>query len=318
MNVNFFDVRSYLSEVGIPYQTEGKNVTSGWVEIRCPYCSDSSFHLGISPIFLFHCWRCGAKGHILKLIQELENCSSREAKARIGQFQDFSLIPAQEEPVYSTTVKLPLESHVQFTSHHLDYLRQRNFDPNHIVAKYKLRVCNHLGKYKFRFIIPVFMNGSLVNFTALDYTRKQNPPYLHCENKNSVIPMKQCLYNVDSVSDTALIVEGVTDVWRMGDGAVAIMGIEWTDDQILFLSSLELKKAVVFFDSDAIDKSHQFASEISAFIPNVEVHELPEGDPADLTYKQVEEIRTEVFGNDKEQDKDLSIRSSSRRIFRGY
>ena len=57
-----FDVISFLEEYNIDYTTSGKNVTSGWVEINCPFCGDDpSYHMGVNlSSGLYHCWICGA------------------------------------------------------------------------------------------------------------------------------------------------------------------------------------------------------------------------------------------------------------------
>ena len=66
MDLSQVDTKALLDDLGIDYKLSGKNVTSGWIEVNCPFCGDPSYHLGISPTNLFHCWRCGEKGNLIK------------------------------------------------------------------------------------------------------------------------------------------------------------------------------------------------------------------------------------------------------------
>jgi len=52
-----------------------------------------------------------------------------------------------------------------------------------------------------------------------------------------------------------IIVEGITDVWRLGDGAVATFTKNFTREQILLLKKKNIKEAFVFYDSDAVGQS---------------------------------------------------------------
>ena len=54
--IESFDVLEFLDDRGIPYVTEGKNVSYGWAEINCPFCPDGdpsehlkSYHAGGVP-----------------------------------------------------------------------------------------------------------------------------------------------------------------------------------------------------------------------------------------------------------------------------
>jgi DNA primase len=107
--------------------------------------------------------------------------------------------------------------------------------------------------------------------------------------------MKECLYNIDTVKDTAIIVEGVTDVWRIGQGCVATMGLEYTTEQIKLLVDRGVKQAFVMFDSEsfAIRKARKLANSLSIFMES-ETIELSDGDPGELTINQVQEIRGEI------------------------
>lgn len=287
----FFDFRIYLEDRGISYSTSGKNVTAGWMELQCPFCGDTSKHLGVSPTGLLHCWRCGGHG-LAEFIQTVDNCSYHEAKSTIEEFTNYS----KEEPsqkTYSNELVYPQEDiDNSYYSEMLGYLQGRGFDKS-VIEKYKLEPTGRFGKYKFRIVIPVIEDGVICTFTTRDYTGISSTPKLHYGE----IQINQFLYNIDSVRDKILLVEGPTDVWKVGDGCVGTFGIVVTDEQILKLIKKKPKEVYICFDpeQEAQKKANELATKLYSFIKTVELIELPEGkDPGDLSVEEVNELRSVV------------------------
>jgi hypothetical protein len=84
MNIENLNLIEYLDDKNISYSTSGKNVSSGWIGISCPFCGDSSNHLGINlESKVFSCWKCGEKGNFIKLAMELEGLSFKEIMKEI-------------------------------------------------------------------------------------------------------------------------------------------------------------------------------------------------------------------------------------------
>jgi 5S rRNA maturation endonuclease (ribonuclease M5) len=299
--IDTFDVIAYLDEHHIPYSLSGKNTTSGWVEVKCPWCHDPSMHLGINlTTRLINCWVCGAKGSIKRLIQEWEGTSY--IRKIIDQYQDKTYESLKRDILIrhernGTHTVIPQECNDMFPLTYTDYLRKRNFDPNYIIKKYRLKAFPNHGQFKFRIFIPVYIDNVLVNFTAMDTSGiKDRQKYIHCKNENAIIPMKECVYNIDSVRDIAIICEGVADVWRVGDGAVATFGVNYSMSQVNLLIKKRIQKAYVLYDSDEAGKKkgQQLASDLSVFIPT-EIIELEQGDPGDMSEEEVKKLRREVF-----------------------
>ena len=300
-----FDLTSYLQEKGIEYSEEGKNVTSGWTEVNCPFCGDDpSMHLGISPERLLNCWRCGAKGNIIKYIKAVEDCSWHEAEKIAKKYVDESLEHLRSDIIQRSVSSgkgtiLP-ESIKGLSDIHYEYLENRGFNPVEIEKKYKIKAMGRAKyiedkKFEYRIIIPMIQNNIIVNFTARDFSGKRFPKYVNCQNENSAIPIKNLLYNIDSVRDIALVVEGATDVWKIGDGAVAVMGMEFTMSQINLLLQKKIKKAFIMFDAEerAQKQAKKIAKILSGFIPTAIIY-LDHGDPGDLSQKEVNDITHEV------------------------
>jgi DNA primase len=178
---------------------------------------------------------------------------------------------------------------------HWKYLESRGFDPEFVSKKYKLLYVNFLSKWKFRIIIPYFIYGRLVAYSSRDITDQQEEKYRHANNQDCIVPVKHCLYNIDSVKqDTIVVVEGPTDVWRVGDGCVGLSGVKYTSLQTKLLR--KFKRIFVLLDSDAKNISYGLAYELAPLVPDVEVVELNTGDPADLSESSIKELRMEIFG----------------------
>ena len=304
MSLETFDVISYLEDRGISYSESGKNVTEGWLNITCPFpgCDDPSNHLGISlESKFFSCWICDAKGPVDKLIQELEDCSWIESQAILGQFIEN---PYKTLSKKRSTLKRDLRGRVTenkpdilsqfqttFPKIHLKYFKSRNFDPDILIPKYKLQSSYTLGKYKFRIIAPIIINDEVVSFVGIDVTRKAKVPYKNASDEESIISTKDCLYNIDNVYDSVILVEGITDVWRIGKGSVATLGKKVTTAQVNILVQKEIKNVFVLPDSDAIDEWEKLSKQIAPLFDHVELLELDSGDPADLTGEDLKYIQ---------------------------
>jgi hypothetical protein len=307
-----FDVLSYLQDKEIAYWTEGKNVTAGWVNIQCPFCEDHSNHLGINLTGKgFNCWLCGSRGSAMKLVQTLEDCSKRQALGIMARFQEDGLYSGEPLPPKHETASihasgsrsiLPKTATTEFPGQHWQYLISRGYNPSLIVEKYKLMACHTSGKYRFRIIIPIIMNGQIVSFVARDVTGKAEKKYLYCPNSESIIPRRETLYNIDNVkSKTAVIVEGPADVWRIGDGAIATLGTSVSDGQIELLISKGLQKAFVLFDREASQGEDspavKLAKALSGLIRQVEILELiDEGDPGEMGNETTSQVRRLLHG----------------------
>jgi 5S rRNA maturation endonuclease (ribonuclease M5) len=288
------DVLSLLEDNNIPFRTEGKNVTSGWVEISCPHpgCSDPSSHCGVNlESGYHHCWICGGKGGMLTLTKLLLDLTSSEARSLLKKYPAVFIPPPEKKCREDGITDISLSAFDTILPNlPRDYLAKRGFDPDEIQRKYSIRFCYTTGKFAYRIIIPIIQNGHIVNFTARDVTGKQEPKYKNLANEEAVIPMKNCLYNIDTVNKKAIICEGVTDVWRIGRGAIATMGTEYTSSQLELLMRKKLNKVFVMYDADAAKKSEMLANALTTFIPSVEIVYLDQGDPGEMSEKEISKV----------------------------
>src|SRR5574337_721322 len=193
-NLDFLDIRMYLDEKGIPWATEGKNISSGWVGFNCPFCRDTSNHGAINlSSMLFSCWKCNKKGSALIVIMAIEGCSFSFAKKLATKYvlTDFSHLIKPERENNSKVIFPTGTSHVMLPIHR-NFLIRRKYDPDFVTRKYDLKfVGPTLDDNKFRLIIPVYMQHKLVTYVGRDVTGKLEVPYKNAPVEKCIIQAKQ-------------------------------------------------------------------------------------------------------------------------------
>ncbi|MFA5208527.1 MAG: hypothetical protein WC428_07845 [Candidatus Paceibacterota bacterium] len=304
-----FDIKALLDEYSIAYKDRGKNVSTGWLNLEvCPFCGDSSYHCGINIASGgFHCWVCNQKGFVLDLLKEIKIFKGLNIGRISKDFSEgYNFAQAQDKLLdlapYSQKkggfLKEPNGLLNYLPPPHKTYLSSRGFDPDFLFHKYQLKAVYNTGdeKFRFRIITPIFIDGKMVSYVAMSTVRKEGiVKYLNCPKENSIVSAKDCLYNYDTIKDVAVVVEGVADVWRMGDGFVATLGKGMNSERILMLKAKNPKKVCVLYDSDATKDAYKLATSLSGIFDKINVIELDKGDPADLSPEEAIEVRNFIW-----------------------
>jgi len=303
MILDFFEIEKYLDSKGIFYSYTGKNISSNWIGLSCPFCPDGdpSTHLGINlQSKAVNCWRCGTKGTVIKLIMKLENVSYEQALLTIKQFSrgitrsDIRFVLENDLAKSNRELKLDIASD-KLSHLSRNYLISRRFDPTFMINKYKLKDGGITGDWAYRLIIPFYNNNKMITFIGRDTTGKQNVAYKNCPNTESIVDIKDTVYNLNnSRSDTVIVVEGTHDVWRIGDGCIALCGKQWTSKQIDIIR--RYSRVFIMFDDDAIKKAEKLGDLLYPFVNEIQILEIDKGDPCDLTNDDVKSIRKDIFG----------------------
>lgn len=293
-----FDIKGYLDDRGINYTAQGKNVSRDFIGTACPFCGDKSNHLGINlSTKKMTCWRCGSH-HISEYIREIEECSWNRLSKIVNQFQEqeYRSKKRPDSKYENESVKLPVGCSSKLSQSHIAYLEKRRFDPKKSIEKYSLMACNNVGKFKFRIIIPIFQNNRMVSYVGRDITEQAKLKYLNSTEEDSIIPVKSSLYAVNPIRDTAVIVEGIFDAWRIGKGAIATLGIQFSKEQVLQFKELGLKRVFIMYDGEpeAIKQAHKLAYALGAIVPDIQILELDEGDPDSLSDQDVFNLKRDI------------------------
>ena len=297
-----FDPVRFLKDYGISTKTEGKNTSYGWVNICCPVCPtlDTGYHGGFSlEKGYYSCWRCQGAS-LTKLISVLIKVSYGQAMSIITKYSYKRIAYSKTDYVILSSDKTKLPP---FTDNlkdiHIKYLESRNFDPEKLVWEFDLRGTQEIGDYNFRIIAPIYINRKLVSFQGRDITGLSEARYKACKTEEEVIHHKYTLYNLDSVKDDkAIIVEGITDVWRIGNGSVATFGTGVTRNQIIEIAS-RFNQVFILFDNEpeAQEKAERIGWEINGLGVKVDIiEECFAKDPGSMPELEAKYLRKHLIG----------------------
>jgi DNA primase len=297
------DLKELLENNNVKIWTSGKNVSKGWIGLQCPFCGDTSNHLGIRlSDYSCRCWKCGKKS-LVNVLMEILEIKYQDAKKTIGQLESpsesttlQSVGKPKRMPGFEKCEKpglpIPEEATDAFPRIHLDYLRGRGFNPFKLISKYQLKAVYTIGPYKFRVIIPIIYQNRPVTFVARDVTGESKLKYINASEKNFLNP-KDYIYNIDTIpiGGDAVCVEGPMDVWKLGDGAISFLGINHSEKQLFYLLEKKIRNLHIFFDNDTAGKNAatKLAKVAAPFVRSINVVQITHlKDPGELTLEQGE------------------------------
>jgi DNA primase len=170
------------------------------------------------------------------------------------------------------------------------YLASRGFDPGRLEQEWDLQGTGPIssldGKdYRFRIIVPIYWGDNPVSFQGRYITDRHQLRYKACPKDRETIHHKWILYGDQRYwSDTGIIVEGITDVWRFGPMACATFGIEFTNYQVSVIGKT-FDRIFIVFDDDlqAKKQARKLKRELLRYYryPQIEIVSIP-GDPGGM------------------------------------
>lgn len=277
-----FDAIAFYRAMGIDHRTEGhKHCRPGWVQVECPFCTGNpGYHLGYNlSSGVFACYRCTHPKGIATVISALAGCDEDEAWDYVREYQteggaDFVARPSHGSHNRRREADLPPDTLEVFPRLYANYLRGRRFNPKTLRRIWELRAVGPGGgMYAYRILIPIYLtSGHMVSWIARDITDRATAKYLPCEAEHEALPHKECLYGISrATGDSAVVVEGATDVWRLGPGAVATFGIKWTNAQAAKL--LKFKRVFIVYDPEptAQEQARKLAQTVGSLGVETEV-----------------------------------------------
>jgi len=296
------DIEKVFLHNGIPIASGGqRHYRQGWLNTPCPFCTGNpGNHLGwnVNQQY-FVCIRCGWK----PVDQVLAALISNEATLKTV-LQDYKVtrvkVKAKDKIATATKCKLPWNQPLNKRAR--SYLRGRRFNPAHIAHLWDICSTHEMSTTMFqnRIIAPIYSQGRLVSFQTRDITNRANLRYITASKEEEVIHHKHLLYGMDQVpTDSMVVVEGITDVWRLGFGAVCTFGIKYTNYQLLQLA--KFRNRFVLFDTQdkqAKKQGRKLAEQLGSFDGETFYVELPKKyrgyDPADLPQKEADALMLDL------------------------
>lgn len=252
----------------------------------------------------YHCWKCG--GHDFKqTLSYVTNIPKNQIDELIEQYAGRNVVlnKLNKRRAQAIKLKLPTETLIPIER---EYLRKRNFNPKQLHEKYKIVGGGMTGKWKYRIIIPLILNGKIVSWTGrsiLSPAKQKElniPRYKNLSIEESVIDPKSILYNLDNCKkEIGVLTEGAFDVMRMGDDFFCSFGTELTQSQIAMIKD-RFKKVFIMFDNEkeAQEKARKFGLQISSIGVEVELvdayGDFGKNDGGELNPEEVKIIRAEL------------------------
>lgn len=249
-----------------------------YYQVSCPFCHDTRNRLYVNHrfgqldafgrrlSFLAICYNenCLAqRDNYVNFLEQVDDADLGNAIVRPGR-----VVPDEAREVLPPGPTIPL-ARLRKRHEAREYLIDRGFDPDELSEKYGVAYCtgSRYSLARNRIIIPVTERGKLKGWQAryvgeLDWKgprRKELPPkYFSCPDSHF---RSRCILNFENVSkwQTAVIVEGPTDVFRFGSMAGCIFGNSMTDVQKRKVLSVFRKRSVVLLldPEEANSKSTQ-------------------------------------------------------------
>lgn len=249
-----YDLQRLFEKYGVPCGDVNRR---GWLPVgTCPKCGGSdrlAWHPGRQR---FYCWMCKGQdtvetvafllgqpvGNAFRLLQDypLFYVAGEEDKERPKGGAVKLTLPAQAEPLRSG------DSAGR-------YLVRRGLDPDQVTAEFgqQYRTPGYAPNLPNRLVAPLYYEGEAVSWQARSVLKDCPKPlrYHTCPPELEVMYHKSLVYGLDSVrGDTAVVVEGLFDVWKLGPGAVHTFGVSFLPAQVGLLAK-RFKRLFVMYDS---------------------------------------------------------------------
>lgn len=281
--------------INIPYTISaqfGYNVvsTNGEDEVvyHCPYCAsrkgtpDTKGKLYVNTrMFIYHCFRCGASGHIT--VSKNINHNKTYHKDIVNN--DDRLIKSinklfDTDDIYK--LKIPLKSIVD-SPQALEYMLNRGFTMEQLLY-YDLRV-GTLDMEFGRVIIPNQVSKLIyTDFYAARSFIGQEPKYHNPFGINK----SQIVFNLHRIkeNDTIILVEGPLTAIAAGYHAVASLGKVLSAEQASQIAQKKPKRIYVNYDYGAEKESHEACKLLYSLVPEIPIYEVlmpDDRDAADLS-----------------------------------
>jgi len=290
-----------------------------YYRVDCPFCTDLKQRLYVNHVwgmmdertgrrllFPIHCFNEGClnsysqQNRFWEMVYPMGRLNS---KPKIKQPTNVSWRTGWTVP---PAIKLPVDPmfpvHDAATSAAAQtYLKSRRFNPGDLWRRWRVLYCpsgeNAQPRFNERIVAPIYSapeihqhSPKLAGWQARTIAGDL-PKYLTAKG----FKKSQMLYGLSAAMATTgpiVVVEGVTDVWRLKSNAVAMFGKTLSTGQQMLLRKHFSDRPIVFFlDDDAQDKMLEVQQTLRSELPEdatITVAKLPAGRPdvGDCTYKE--------------------------------
>jgi DNA primase len=282
-------------------------------QICNPFVQDVKYHMGLNyGKQVFHCFKTGDSGTMFDFFMRLLKIKEIELLRRIGDYEYQPLVVTEEEKIEIKPVQQPAEwvqikgdSEIQKV--HLAYLNRRNISTEMVLRnKFFVNTADI-----WRVIIPYYIYGKLVYWTARDITGKAKMKYVYPTKEECANTAGNLLYNFDFCDRIHLLLcEGQFNALMVN--GVAVGGSNLTLTQLQMIRILNPKRLTVAFDQDKPGKTAllKIAPLLHQYFPDLYYVDAPltKTDFADMGEVQAKEF---IKKNSKPYSSDNLLRTAA-------
>ncbi len=264
----------------------------------CPNCKHHNKKLEIdlhTDSYLqnkWGCWVCGFKGRTVRAlfrvlrvpIEKMEKLNSLIRYKSDGEEHREEVISYPPSFKFIKDYNNLRGFERLFAKTAIRYLEKRNvvFDD---IVKYNIGICTE-GKFKNRIIFPSYDGDGVLNyFTGRIVVEKGLPPYTFPESNKNLIPYESHI----NFSEPVVLCEGVFDAIAIRNNAIPLLGkfVSETLHEALVNKSNDI---YICMDKDAMREALHLGMEYKSYGKNVYVVELPEKDPSEMGWEEVNKL----------------------------
>jgi len=288
------DGLSLFRDYQIPYTSQSKNLSHGWVGLRCPFCRDNSDHLGFSTQSgAFSCWKCGPHRafETLGAILGMDEGTVRTL-CKGYWVNGVGARPSDLRKLSKSSIELPKGNR----SKGIDKFLAKRMITQEMYDFYDLRDGGVAGDWAYRLVIPIYYKNKIVSATGRAISKEMEIRYKTLPYEKQIVDLKTIFFGLDDVpADTVIVVEGPLDAIRGGPGFIASFGSKFKEEQITLLSGFRRVFFLLDNDEAGIEASKKYAHELATM--GVETERITLEDYKDIGEtpdEEIESIRREL------------------------
>ncbi len=285
-------IADLLDQLNIPNQLPPhRHCREGWCNVDCFRCSPgtSKFKLGIpeNGAKTTHCWSCGPFSLAHALV-EITGQTYQQLRPLLKDI-DFGgpLLPTVKKQG-----KLVLPKGLgPLLPAHIKYLKRRKFNPTELERLWNLQGIGIASNLAWRILIPIQHNGKTVSWTTRSIQSGAKLRYVAATPEQEAIAAHSLLFGEQFCNHSAIVCEGPFDAMRIGPGAVATMGLGYSQSQLIRMSKFA-NRTIVFDNEPAAQlRARKLCDDLSVLPGKTRVVELDAKDPGSAGPKEVLALR---------------------------
>lgn len=287
-------IRELLRELHIDFREHGESqyVTHGWLGIECVHCGRGTGRHGMgihTRSLRVSCWKCG-KHRLVDTLAEAAGLKHSVVWKLVVQLDAANATSGDFTAVRQCGRYQPPPGVGELLPAHKRYLEKRGFDPDEAASLWKIQGIGPGGPHHWRLFIPLTQRRKPVAWTTRAIGNVE-PRYLSSPPEHSSVLLKHCLLGEDLALNCVVVVEGLFQAMRIGPGAVATMGVSYTESQVIRLSRYMSRCICFDNEPEAQRRASALADSLSVLPGETHVACLSGPQPDSSPPEEIHELR---------------------------